>query len=191
MHVVFELIRLLLSESKCVDFINKTYCSGAKFSIVMRGMHHPVLTPLRSHLAFWFCCTKKKRKLFSPRFEPYSMHLITHHIGRILFALPFLGFGISHLMNAQDMSAMVPEELPGSGALYVYITGALEIIAAICILIKKFDYEAALGLATLMLLFVLLIHVPSFASGPVAIANALKDLALAGAALYYAGTRMK
>lgn len=89
------------------------------------------------------------------------------------------------------MSAMVPEALPGGGSLYVYASGCFQIIAAIAIIIKMFDYAAALGLATLLLLIVLLIHLPSFSSGPVAIANALKDTALSGAALFYAGTRMK
>ncbi len=92
------------------------------------------------------------------------------------------------------MSAILPSWLPGNETIYVFATGILQILAAIAIIIKKYDYQAALGLAALTILIVLIVHVPAYSNGPtgqIVMANALKDIALAGAALLYAGTRMK
>jgi len=35
------------------------------------------------------------------------------HVGRIIFALPFLLFGANHLMSADQMALMVPAYIPG------------------------------------------------------------------------------
>jgi putative oxidoreductase len=140
------------------------------------------------------CTIHHERKLLRLKSNLISLHFLTHQIGRILFAVPFLGFGISHLMRGSDMAAILPTWLPGNEIIYVYITGALQILAAIAIIIKKYDYQAALGLAALTLLIVLIVHLPAFSNGPtgqIVMANALKDIALAGAALLYAGTKMK
>ena len=48
------------------------------------------------------------------------MNILTGVVARVVFAIPFLGFGIGHLMNASMMSGMVP--IPG-GILWIYVTG--------------------------------------------------------------------
>ncbi|MFM9983832.1 MAG: hypothetical protein ACKVOK_01280 [Flavobacteriales bacterium] len=119
------------------------------------------------------------------------MQILTTHIARILFALPFLIFGISHMIEAEVLSGMVPEELPGGSELYVYLTGAIELICAGSIILKKYDFYAGLILAALMILYALLIHLPAVSGSPVAVSNLLKDVALSGAALIYVGTTKK
>ncbi|MFN0031072.1 MAG: hypothetical protein ACKVOR_02820 [Flavobacteriales bacterium] len=120
------------------------------------------------------------------------MYFLTHHISRYLFALPFLAFGVVHLISGSTLAAFLPEVLPGSSLMYVYATGTMLILAALSISFKYYDYYASLGLAALLLLFVLCIHAPSVSStNPMAVSNVLKDSALCGAALLYAGTRMK
>ena len=100
-------------------------------------------------------------------------------------------FGASHMIEAEVLSGMVPEELPGGGKLYVYLTGAIEILCAVSIVLKKFDFYAGLVLAALMILYALLIHLPDVSSSPIAVSNLLKDIALSGAALIYVGTTKK
>lgn len=95
------------------------------------------------------------------------------------------------MIQAEVLSGLVPEELPGGGELYVYLTGAIEMICALSIIARKGDYYAGLVLAGLMILYALLIHMPEVSSNPMAVGNMLKDLALAGAALVYVGTTKK
>lgn len=107
--------------------------------------------------------------------------------GRITFAVPFLIFGINHFMNAQGMGGMVPEYIPG-GAIWVYITGVVHILAAIAILIKKWVKIASILLAVMLLIFALTIHLPAFMEGNQAeLGNILKNIALAGGALVIGG----
>lgn len=96
-----------------------------------------------------------------------------------------------HLMSADEMAVLVPEELPGGAHFYIYVSGLVEIACAVAILIRKYDFYAALTLAGLMLLYILLVHVPAALIEPINLTNILKDTALAGAALFYAGTRKK
>jgi len=89
--------------------------------------------------------------------------------GRILFALPLLGFGFGHLTNANAMSGMVP--LPG-GVFWVYLTGVALVAAAVSIIIA--------------------IHVPNMTSSDptvqmMGMTNTFKDLGLAGASFYMSG----
>jgi uncharacterized membrane protein YphA (DoxX/SURF4 family) len=114
--------------------------------------------------------------------------LLTGHIARILFALPFLLFGISHMIMADRMAPIVEDRMPGNGKIWIYLCGAFLIVASLAIIVRKFDFWAALGLALLLLLYVLVLHAPNAASDPLAMSNTLKDIALAGGALIYAGT---
>lgn len=95
------------------------------------------------------------------------------------------------MFEAEVLAGMVPDELPGGGILYVYFTGAVEIICAVSIIARKYDYYAGLVLAGLMILYALLIHMPEASNSSMAVGNMLKDLALAGAALVYVGTTKK
>lgn len=112
-------------------------------------------------------------------------------IGRYLFAIPFAVFGILHFMNAGSMAGMVP--LPG-GVFWIYLTGIALIAAAISFVIQKKVQLAGILLGIMLIIFVLAIHLPGTigADTPQAMqmsmTSLLKDLALAAASFYIAGT---
>jgi len=107
-------------------------------------------------------------------------------VGRIVFAVPFIVFGILHFMNAGAMTGMVPSYIPG-GVFWVYLTGLALILAGVSIIIQKYTYLASLLLAALLLIFVLTIHLPAVIGGDrMAISGLLKDTALIGGALLIA-----
>jgi len=110
--------------------------------------------------------------------------------GRILFAAPFLVFGAFHLMAAKDMAGLVPGFFPGSGELWVYLTGLAFIGASIALLAKKWMKEAALLIAFQLAVFIVTVWLPQLGAegqqGQMAMMNLLKDTALLGGALTYA-----
>jgi uncharacterized membrane protein YphA (DoxX/SURF4 family) len=109
------------------------------------------------------------------------------NIGRYLFALPFLVFGVFHFMNASGMAGMA-----FGSEILVYITGVALIAAAISFFIGKLDKLAGVLLALFLILTALLVHLDGATSGNQAsMSSLLKDLALAGAALVYAGYAAK
>lgn len=102
-------------------------------------------------------------------------------LAKIFFALIMVFFGVMHFMNADIMSGMVPEYIPGDGKMWIYLTGAALIAAAIAILINKFKTRACYLLALMLLIFVFTIHLqPAMEGNP---GQLLKDSALAMAAL--------
>lgn len=110
------------------------------------------------------------------------MDISTGKVGRILFAIPFLVFGLFHLMGAQGMAGMVP--VPG-GVFWVYFTGVALIAAAVAIMIGKMGRLASQLLGVLMLVFALSVHLPGVLGGgdaaQMSMPGLLKDLSLAGA----------
>jgi len=106
--------------------------------------------------------------------------------------MPFLVFGIIQIVMVDEMAAMAESALPGDGSIWVYLTGALMIIAALCILFRRYDYWASIGLALILLVYVAVLHAPQAAGNSamsaISVSNVLKDLGLAGGALIYAGT---
>ena len=109
--------------------------------------------------------------------------------GKYLLAIPMAIFGIFHFMSGPAMAGMVP--IPG-GVIWVYLTGVALIAAAVAILIDKKAKLASFLLAVLLLVFVLTIHLKGAMGGDqMAMANLLKDLAIAGGALVFAGTKAR
>lgn len=106
------------------------------------------------------------------------------NLGKYLYALPFAVFGVFHFMNAEAMKGMA-----FGSSILVYITGAALIAATVSMLIGKMDKLAAVLLAVFLLLTTFLVHLDSAMAGDAG--NLLKDLALAGAALMYAGNVAK
>ena len=106
---------------------------------------------------------------------------------RVVFALPFAVFGLFHFTNANAMAGMVP--LPG-GVFWVYLTGVALIAGAVGLILKKWGAWAGLGLAALMLSFILGVHLPGLSNPQMAqfaMIGLLKDTALLGASLAFAG----
>lgn len=115
------------------------------------------------------------------------MKTLTTSVARVLFALPFAVFGLFHFTNGQAMSGMVP--IPG-GVFWVYFTGAALLAGSLGLVTKRYGQWAAFGLSALMLVFVAFVHVPGLGNPETAqmsTISLLKDLALAGGALTWAG----
>ncbi len=106
-------------------------------------------------------------------------------LGKYFFLLPFLAFGVMHLASADSMSGMVPAYMPG-GVLWVYISGIGMALFAVSILIGKYDKLAAILAVVLLLLYIVIVHIPSMATNQMAMVSILKDLGLCGACLMYA-----
>ena len=117
------------------------------------------------------------------------MNALTGIVARILFTIPFLGFGVRHLMYGSQMAGMVP--IPG-GAIWVYVTGIAMILASVAAITKIQGKNAMLLLALLLLIYAFSIQLPAMLSSDMAIkmggtVSFYKDLGLMGGALILAG----
>jgi putative oxidoreductase len=111
-------------------------------------------------------------------------------LGKYLFAIPFAIFGLNHFM----MADMMASNAPFGGKVMVYITGVALLAVAASMLIGKLDKLAAVLLAVLLLLIVFTMHLPGAleeATRAASMPNLLKDIALTGGALMYAGSYAK
>jgi len=110
--------------------------------------------------------------------------------GRFLFALPFGLIGLNHFLMTDLFLGMMSSFIPG-GAYTVLATGALLMAASVSIMLNKFIYISCLGLAGLLLVFILSIHIPGLYSpdanhANIALIQLLKDTALMGGAILLA-----
>ncbi|MBZ0202583.1 MAG: DoxX family protein [Ignavibacteria bacterium] len=115
------------------------------------------------------------------------MNILTGVVARIFFAIPFLGFGIGHLMNAGQMAGMVP--IPG-GVIWIYVTGISMILAGLAAITKIQGKLAMLLLALLLLTYILTIHIPAMMKPETMMMGMMgfyKDAGLMGGALLLAG----
>jgi putative oxidoreductase len=105
-------------------------------------------------------------------------------IGKFMYLIPLVIFGLFHFMNADGMAGMVPAFLPAK-VVWVYLTG-LALIAAVGAVIVGKKAKLALQLLGLMLLlFAILLWLPGAIGGDqTATSMFLKDMALAGAAWF-------
>jgi putative oxidoreductase len=106
-------------------------------------------------------------------------------LGKYLFALPMAIFGLLHFLHAEAMTGISPF----GGVIIVYLVGICLILFAISVFIGKYDKLAAVLLALLMIIFILIVHSDSAFTGDMQ--SLLKDLAIAGGALMYAGEYAK
>jgi uncharacterized membrane protein YphA (DoxX/SURF4 family) len=113
------------------------------------------------------------------------MGALTNIVARILYGLPFIGFGTYHFIHTQVLAGLVP--LPG-GVFWVYLTGVAMIAAGISIISGFQAKIASLLLALLLVIFALSVHLVSVIGGDMpSMSQVMKDLALAGGALAIAG----
>lgn len=110
---------------------------------------------------------------------------IPSSVSRTMYAIMLGAFGAFHLMGAADMSGMVPDFIPG-GIVWIYITGAGLILAAIAIIWGKMARTAAYLVGIMLLIFVFTIYLPDVMGGEneMAMPMLLKEIALAGAAFF-------
>ncbi len=115
-------------------------------------------------------------------------NLIPSRVAAIIYALIMGYFGVNHLMHAKDMSGAVPDYMPGDGSIWIYVTGAALVAAALAIIINKYVKVACYLLALMLLIFVLALHLKMVTNSEgmmqtQAIGGMLKDVALAMAAI--------
>ena len=113
-------------------------------------------------------------------------------IGRYLFAIPLVIFGLIYLVNAETLTQFI--ETTGS-VIWVYITGLIMLFAGIAILIRKKDAVASFLLGILFIILALVIDLRVAISlnfdDPVSTSQLLKDLIIAGAAFVYCRSAAK
>lgn len=113
---------------------------------------------------------------------------ITSLVPIYIFSIIIGLFGASQILNADNMAATVPSFFPAP-KVFIYITGAALILAAIAFIIDRMAKPAGYLLALLLLLIVFSVDVPgilhagSLAEKAIFSTNALKDAAMAMAAL--------
>src|SRR6267154_6545687 len=80
-------------------------------------------------------------------------------LGRYFFALAFLAFGIQHLVFGRYAAGLGPPWIPGR-PLLAYLFGIIFVAAGTAIIIGKQTHLAATLLASIALLYFLLLYVP-------------------------------
>jgi len=119
-----------------------------------------------------------------------NQHIISRAAIYIL-ALVMAFFGIRHFLYPYELLVKVPDFLPG-GIVWVYITGAAFVLAALSFVTNIWVRTAAYLLALLLFTIVFTIHLPNYLETAdrtyqqMALTNLLKDSALAAFALYIA-----
>jgi uncharacterized membrane protein len=101
-------------------------------------------------------------------------------LAEVIFALAIAYIGYWHIKTADSMAKGVPAFMPGPGSLWIYITGAGFLLAAVAILTDIKKTLACYLLAAMVLIFVFGIHAKAFDTNPIA---ALKDATIAMCAL--------
>src|SRR3990170_4508930 len=98
-------------------------------------------------------------------------------IGRYIFAIPFIIFGVIYLINAEALTSNFPVT---GGIAWVYVSGLIMLFAGVAILIRKKDAVASFLLGILFLIYALLLDLPASASAnftdTLATSQLLKDL---------------
>lgn len=114
----------------------------------------------------------------------------TSSAGRILYAIPFIAFGVMHFLKGGALAGVVPGWVPG-GVIWVYLTGIANLAAGISIAVDRYVQVTATAVVGLLAAFITLIHLPGvLAEGSqMAITGLLKDVGLAGGALMLLGQK--
>lgn len=111
-----------------------------------------------------------------------------NRILQVVFAIPWIAFGILHFLYADFVATLVPAFMPFK-LFWTYFTGTAMIAAGISFLLNKFSSLAANLLGLMLTGFILLIHVPQLAIGFGDVnswTRPLQDIALACACFIFA-----
>lgn len=88
------------------------------------------------------------------------MNILTNKVlGRVLFSVPFIVFGINHVLNSANMGAMVLAGWPMAQVL-VLVSGLAMLAGAVGIISGKQGLYASLGIALLLVIFIATVHIP-------------------------------
>ncbi len=80
------------------------------------------------------------------------MNFLTNQLARYLFFLPFIVLGLIHFLDPKLVLPQIPAIFPYK-IIWVYVTGALMLGAAIAVLLDRYAKRALLLLASLMFVF--------------------------------------
>jgi uncharacterized membrane protein YphA (DoxX/SURF4 family) len=109
--------------------------------------------------------------------------------GRLFFAMPMGVFGTEHLVDSADIAQFVPPWMPAH-LFWTYLVGIALIAAALSIILNRYARLAATLLGSMLLVFVVLIHIPNIVGqhgARVFWMLALRDTAFSGGAFALAG----
>ena len=112
-------------------------------------------------------------------------------IGKYLFAIPFIIFGILYLVNGHAMTSMI---LMTGNVIWIYVSGLIMLLAGVTILIGKKDAVATFLLGLMFLIFAAFVDFPALIEqeGNEAVSSLLlRDLVIAGAAFVYCRSAAK
>jgi uncharacterized membrane protein len=113
----------------------------------------------------------------------------TIKLGRFLFALPLVVFGVQHFLYARFIATLVPSWIPGH-LFWAYFVGVAFVAAALSIATQMRAHLAATWLGIMFLLWVLVLHLPRVAAAPHngdEWTSAFVALAMSGGAFLVAG----
>ena len=88
-------------------------------------------------------------------------------IGRIVFAVCLLSFGISHFTSRAETAGMVPAWLPPGQIFWAWVTGACYLLASLALLIQRHAALAARLVVVMMLGFNFLVWLPMLIDKPI------------------------
>jgi len=86
-------------------------------------------------------------------------------LGRFLFAISMIVFGVQHFMYAGFIATLIPAWIP-LHLFWVYLTGTGMIVAGLSIATGILASLASMGLGLMFLLWFLLLHAPRVAASP-------------------------
>jgi uncharacterized membrane protein YphA (DoxX/SURF4 family) len=84
-------------------------------------------------------------------------------VGRILFAVSLVVFGVQHLMYGRFIAALIPGWIP-ERVFWAYFVGAAFLAAALAIASGKLAWLAGTMLGGMLLLWVVILHAPRVAA---------------------------
>lgn len=87
-------------------------------------------------------------------------------IGRLVFGICLIYFGLAHLVYFAYTAKMVPAWLPPGQAFWTYVTAAGHIAAGIAILTGSAARLAAILLTAMFIIFAILVHAPTLFIDP-------------------------
>ena len=88
-------------------------------------------------------------------------------IGRFVFAVCLLSFGITHFISTAETAGMVPAWLPPGQMFWAWATGAFYVLASLALMIERHAVLASRLVIVMMLTFNVLVWLPMLIDKPI------------------------